>query len=394
MKLLHVIATVNPEYGGPIEGIFTSNAILRHHGCHREILSLDVPSDPWVKSCPVPVHPMGNLSPSYHIWRRRIPLMRYGYSSAFVRWLRENAKRYDAVIVNGLWSFNSFGAWRALGGTNTRYFVYAHGMLDPYFNKIDPIKAAFKQLIWWISDGRLVNNAAAVMFVTAEEQELARKSFWPFRAKSRVVPYEIVDVKGEADAQVKIFGAAFPQIADRKFVLFLSRIHPKKGCDILVEAFARTAAQDPTLDLVMAGPDSVGSVKQLKDVAARLGVGDRIHWPGMLKGDVKWGAFRSAEAFILPSHQENFEIVVAEALACGKPVLTTNKVATWREVDECRAGFVENDDLGGVTRLFERFISLTAEEKIDMSKRAREAYLKRFDMEMMAPELIEALRAA
>ena len=393
MKLLHVIATVNPEYGGPIEGIFTSNAILRDHGCHREILSLDVPTDPWVASCPVPVHPMGNRHPSYHFWRRRIPLMRYGYSSAFVRWLRENAKRYDAIIVNGLWSFNSLGAWWALAGTNTRYFVYTHGMLDPYFNKMAPIKAIFKQLVWWISDGRLVNNATAVMFVTAEEKELARKSFWPFRAKSRVVPYGIIDVKGDPESQVDVFRAAFPQIADRRFILFLSRIHPKKGCDILVEAFAKVAAMDPALDLVIAGPDSVGSVKHLRDVAARLGVGERIHWPGMLKGEAKWGAFRSAEAFILPSHQENFGIVVAEALACSKPVLTTNKVATWREVEEYSAGFIDNDDLSGVTRLLEQFISLTRRERIEMGRRARQAYLKRFDIETMAPELIEALRA-
>src|SRR5580704_7667662 len=77
MIILHVIPTVNTEYGGPIEGIFTSSPILREQGCDREILSLDIPTDPWVRTCPIPVYPMGNADPNYIAWRRRIPWMRY-----------------------------------------------------------------------------------------------------------------------------------------------------------------------------------------------------------------------------------------------------------------------------------------------------------------------------
>jgi glycosyltransferase involved in cell wall biosynthesis len=308
-------------------------------------------------------------------------------------WLRDNAKRYDAIIVNGLWNFTSLAAWRALAGTDTRYFVYTHGMLDPYFNKAFPIKAAAKQLLWWYSKGRLVNNATGVMFVSEEERLLARKSFWPFKGRERVVLYGIIDVAGDPDAQIRAFRAAFPVIADRKYLLYLSRIHPKKGCDLLVEAFARIAAANPDLDLVMAGPDSVGWAKKLQTVAAERGVASRIHWPGMLKGDLKWGAFRAAEAFVLPSHQENFGIVVAEALACGKPVLTTDKVATWREVDAYKAGFVETDDLAGDARLLDQFIALSPREKSEMGTRARAAYVERFDIGSMAPQLIEILRS-
>ncbi len=392
MIILHVIATVNPEYGGPIEGIFASAAALLENGCDREILSLDIPSDPWVRTCPLPVYPQGDSNPRYLAWRRKVPWLRYGYSPNFIPWLKENAKRYDAIVINGLWNFTSLAAWRALSKTDARYFVYTHGMLDPYFNKAFPIKAVFKQLLWWFSEGRLVNNASAVMFVSEEERVLARKSFWPYRANERVVPYGIIDPSGDPEAQIKAFRTAFPEIAERRFILFLSRIHPKKGCDLLVNAFASVAAKDPTLDLVIAGPDSVGSVKQLQNMASDLGVADRIHWPGMLKGDLKWGAFRAAEGFVLPSHQENFGIVVAESMACSTPVLTTRKVATWREVEECRAGFVENDDLDGVRRLLERFIDLSAKERREMGQRAREGFIKKFDIASMTPQLIEAMR--
>ncbi len=179
------------------------------------------------------------------------------------------------------------------------------------------------------------------MFVTAEEKELARKSFWPFRAKSRVVPYGIIDVKGDPESQVDVFRAAFPQIADRRFILFLSRIHPKKGCDILVEAFAKVAAMDPALDLVIAGPDLVGSVKHLRDVAARA----RRRRTHPLAGNAQ----RRSEMGRVPLRgslhtrrpiRKISKYSRPEALACSKPVLTTNKVATWREVEEYSAGFI------------------------------------------------------
>lgn len=394
MIILHVIGTVNPESGGPIEGIFTSSPVLREQGCDREVMSLDSPSDPWVKTCPLRVYPMGIRHPDYPAWRAKIPWLRYGYTPHLVPWLRENAKRYDAVIVNGLWNYIALGAARALVKTDTRYFVYAHGMLDPYFNKVNPIKAMFKQVLWWFSEGRLLANATGVMFVTEEERRLARHSFWPFRCRDQVVPYGIVDIKGDPKAQAAAFRAALPKLGDRDFILFLSRIHPKKGCDLLVEAFAKLAAKNATLDLVVAGPDSLGWGKKLRNVAAKHGVADRIHWPGMLRGDLKWGAFHASEAFILPSHQENFGIVIAEAMACGKPVLTTYKVNTWREVHSSGAGFVENDDLDGVTRLFEQFVRLSTDEKQNMGQRARQGFVDKFDIRAMAPRLIEAMRAS
>jgi glycosyltransferase involved in cell wall biosynthesis len=105
-------------------------------------------------------------------------------------------------------------------------------------------------------------------------------------------------------------------------------MHEKKGCRELLEAFrqvltAANASQD--LHLVMAGPADSAYGRQLKEAVIRLGLADRVTWTGMLSGDLKWGAFHAAEAFILPSHQENFGIAVAEALACGVPVLISEQ---------------------------------------------------------------------
>ena len=151
-----------------------------------------------------------------------------------------------------------------------------------------------------------------------------------------------------------------PELKGRKFILFLSRIHPKKGVDLLIQAFARHAKTFPEIDLVIAGPDQTGSKSALQKLARELGVDNRIYWPGMLSGDAKWGAFRSAEFFVLPSHQENFGIVVAEAMALSKPVLITNKVNIWREIEADGAGLVVNDDVEGIAAGLRKMCELSA----------------------------------
>lgn len=123
----------------------------------------------------------------------------------------------------------------------------------------------------------------------------------------------------------------------------------------------------------------------------RLGVGHRIHWPGMLKGEAKWGAFRSAAALLLPSHQENFGVVVAEAMACATPVLISDKVNIWREVSSARAGFIEPDTLEGTRTLIAKFQAMTAEDRERMSKDAREGFLKHFDVQVTARAFVTAI---
>jgi glycosyltransferase involved in cell wall biosynthesis len=393
MKVLHVIPTVNPEYGGPIAGIFTSSAALSEQGCESEIVSLDAPTDPWVAGCPLPVHPMGSRRAETPAWAKRLLLLRYGYTPRFVPWLEENASRYDAVIVHGLWNYATFGAWRALRHGTVPYFVFPHGMLDPYFNKLDPLKAMAKQLVWWFSEGPLIASATRVFFVSEEEKVLAETSFWPFRCRGQVLPFGTEDVGGDPKAQRAAFLAAFPKLAGRDVLLYLGRIHPKKGCDLLIEAFAAVASKVPGLDLVVAGPDPIGWAKTLRDRSEELGIADRIHWPGMLQGDLKWGAFRAASAFVLPSHQENFGIVIAEASACGTPTLTTFKVNIWREVRDSGAGLVGADDVAGIRDMLERFLQLTETERRHMGTAARALFVAKLDIRAMAPQLVRALRS-
>jgi glycosyltransferase involved in cell wall biosynthesis len=384
-RFLHLIADSNPASGGPIEAAQRLAAIWIRHGIVHDLMTLEPPGPALLPDYPGQIfqlgEPGGRLPNPYLISRKMVP------------WLRENAPRYDAVIVSGLWRYLARGARKALVGGPTPYFVFTHGMLDPWFRKTYPIKHLGKQVSWWFAEGPLLKNAANVLFTCEEEMLLAENAFWPYHVNAKVVSYGAQDVSGDAAAQMSAFRAAVPALGDRPFLLFLSRIHRKKGIDLLIDAFAQVAAVNPSLDLVIAGPDQVGLQASLEERARRQGLQARVHFPGMLRGEVKLGAFRAADAFALTSHQENFGIVVAEALACGTPVLISDKVNIWREIEADGAGIVEPDTAEGAKRLLSRFLALDADERLAMRARARHCFVERFDIDLAARRLFAHLQS-
>jgi glycosyltransferase involved in cell wall biosynthesis len=378
MRLLRATHTVNPALGGPIESIRQSSAALVRRGHEVEIISLDAPGDAWVRESAIPVHALGR------------GLGSYGYAPRFSDWIRERRANYDAVIVHGLWQYSSFGVWRALAGTATPYFVFPHGMLDPWFKRTYPLKHIKKLFYWPLGEYRVLRDAAAVLFTSEEERRLARESFRLYRCNEKVVNYGTAAPPNLEAAREKFF-EAFPELRGKRFLLFLGRLHEKKGCDLLIEAFLqlRNSAGAPN-HLVMAGPSSDdGYLRRLQQLAGPGG--DSILFPGMLTDDLKWGAFSAAEAFVLPSHQENFGIAVAEALGCGTPVLISNKINIWREIEADGAGLVENDDLPGTTKLLKRWLAAPDDARRAMREKARACFANRFEIERATDSLLAVI---
>jgi glycosyltransferase involved in cell wall biosynthesis len=387
VNILHIIASVNPEHGGPIEGILRQNESSADFGHRREIATLDAPGSPWLAGFPMVVHALADRPYSGPKgWQRYLPWVRYGVSLRFVRWLARHVGEFDVVIVNGVWNFTTLGFVLSGRTRSTPYVVYTHGMLDPWFKRSAPLKHLAKQLFWLFADGIVVNRAAAVFFTAEEERVLADKAFWPYHPNPVVVPYGAGDVPDDTEAQLAALQGVAPLLAGRPYLLFLSRIHPKKGLDLAIEAFARHAARRPDLQFVIAGPDQSGLRPALEARAAALGITTRVHWTGMLSGHAKWGALRNAEALFLPSHQENFGIVVAESLACGVPVLISDKVNIWREIVEDDAGLVGTDSVEGADDVLGRFLDLDPVRTTQMRRNARACFERRFDINISAKQ--------
>jgi glycosyltransferase involved in cell wall biosynthesis len=344
-----------------------------------DVVTLDDPNEAYIKEFPLRVFATG---PS---------VGGYGFTKKLVPWLKGHVSEYDAVVVNGLWRYHAFGTWRAIHGSGVPYYAYPHGMLDPWFKSTYPLKHLKKWLYWPWADYRVLRDARAVLFTSEEERLGSRQSFWLYRARECEVAFGTSAPPSDGPRLKELFLTANPALRGRRILLFLGRIHVKKGCDLLIRAFAGVCQREPALHLLMAGPDPTGWMPALKGLATQLGVADRISWPGLLQDEMKWGAFYAAEAFTLPSHQENFGIAAAEALGCGIPVLISNKVNIWREIEKARAGLVDADTEEATRSVLRRWLDLSADQRAQMGERARELYGSRFTARAMAQGLVSVI---
>lgn len=380
MKQLHIISSVNSAGGGPVEIIKQYALVLQNKGHILEIASLDTPDLDWVTNFPTKVYPLGKKNAN-----------KYAYSPLLYIWLCHHVSAYDAVIIHGLWQYHGLAAWRVLHNINTPYFVFTHGMLDPWFKDTYPLKHFKKQLYWWLVEYKLLRDAQAVLFTCEEERYLASQSFTPYQAKEIVVNFGTAPPLGNPEIQLKAFYQCYPELQNKRLVVFLSRIHPKKACDLLIQAFANFVKENPDLHLVMAGPDQEGWQKDLELLAKNHAITSYITWTGMLKGDKKWGALRAAEIFILPSHQENFGIAVVEAMAVGTPVAISDKVNIWREITESQSGWVASDTLEGTKSLLQQWLETSQATLTTMGINAKHCFFERFHIDKATQNLIDTV---
>lgn len=307
MSFLHYVHSTDPQTGGVAEAVKSLNEALRAEG---------VPSS---------VHTQPKLTEG----------------------------NTEMLMGHGLWQWPGRHCLSMGKKKKIPYLIYPHGMLDPWFKQAYPLKHFKKQVYWWLVQREVLSRAYAVCFTTEEEMKLAEKSFWPYHCNPVVTGLGINDPPEDADLQETEFQKKFTQVKGKKVLLYLGRFDPKKGLDLLLNAFLENPQKNELLAL--AGPfDEKDSFhrKLRKSIGTSNG---RVLWCGMLQGNLKWGALRTADALILPSHQENYGMVVAEALSVGTPVFLSNKVNLWREVDSCKAGFVTNDDQLGVNLLLKKW---------------------------------------
>lgn len=337
MKLLHVITTMNPKAGGPSQGLRNINPLLKLAGLDVEVLCLDHPDTNFDANNPIAKIKLGQGHTSFQ------------YNSKLIPWLRANLSRYDVVSVHGLWQYNNFAVHKVIREfkhqnlKTPKVVIMPHGMLDPYFQTAADrkYKSIRNQIVWHLIQKHAINAADAIFFTCQEELELARTTFRGYKPKNEVnVGYGIQRPPIFTATMKELFEQSVPALKGKRYWLFLSRIDPKKGIDVMIKSYQQLALENPDIpDLLIAGPVETPYAKKMVLLADK---NEKIHFSGMLTGDVKWGAFYSCDTFILPSHQENYGIAIVEAMACQKPVLITKKVNIWREIDLGGGGWIIN----------------------------------------------------
>jgi len=327
MKVLFVISDLSAESGG----VATVTAALAEHlaarGHQVTIGTVDRGGT--------------HLNP-HDVRVARFPLdgsARLARSSLLREFLVHQVPAHDVVQIQGLWQSPGHQAAAACRKFKVPYVVAPHGMLDAKSLRMG--SRYIKRLSWLLVDGPMYRRAAAVQCLNTAEQRVS-----PWLSGLPVVHIANgIDDHTFADMPAKgAFRAKY--LADHpaaKIVLFLSRIHPKKGLERFLPHWPAVLRAVPDARLVIAGTGEPAHVQAVKDHIAQLAIGPSVHMVGQLNGSAKWQALRDADVFILPSHQEGFSMAITEAMAAACPVVIT-RACQFDEVESSGAGIVTPDD--------------------------------------------------
>ena len=378
MRILHVISSCNPATGGPIEGIKQFYKVYKKLNIEVNILSNDNPKDNFLNDKRLPkVIATGPLPIIYKKLNN--------FNPKLLEWLKINIKNYDFIIVNGIWQFHNYAVYKVARKFNIPYFIFPHGMLDPWFNEKYFFKKIKKYIYWYLIQHKILNNAKKILFTSKTELKLAKKSFWPYNVREKFLGYGI---KGNPylGSKKNIFLKKYKTLKHKKILLYLGRVAEKKGLDLLLTAFSYT--KDSDMRLVIAGNNNNNYAKKIVALIDKLKIKKFITWTGPIYKKFKWDTYSAASLFCLPSHQENFGISVVESLSSGTPVLISNKINIHNIIKKYRCGYVNNDNLSGTLKSLNKWKKNKSKK---LYKKSINCFNQNFQIETVVKKLIKIL---
>ncbi|MHC4989916.1 MAG: glycosyltransferase [Planctomycetota bacterium] len=380
MRIAHVISTLDPDRGGP--PVIASRLAAAQAGLGHEV---HIAYHRWP----------GSDRDLARLWDRvpaadRVRQHRFPERTRLERLLARDARRRLAPIIDEVDVVHLHSVWESVLRVAARearrrskpYLVLLNGMLDTYSMAQRPWK---KRLAMALGYRAMFNGAAALHVGNEAERTLIE----PLHLSPPVVviPNGMFAEEVEPRPEPGTFYASHPPLGEAPFVLFLSRLHHKKGLDCLADAFVRLAPMNDRVHLVVAGPDG-GARSGFESVIAEAGLGDRVHVVGPLYGADKLAALTDATCWCLPSRQEGFTMAVNEALACGLPMVITEG-CNRPDVGEAGAGLVVEFDPAAVASALAAVLDDPGKRQ-RMSEAGRALFSERYTWEKIATMTVEA----
>jgi glycosyltransferase involved in cell wall biosynthesis len=341
VKILHIVAALAKRYGGPSKACLEMARATAKLGHEVTIFTtnidgefdLDVPANKAVWDQGVRIFYFKVGTPRF--WKLSFPLARA---------IAKHVAEFDVVHVHSLYLFPNMVTGYFCRKNKIPYIARPHGTLDPFLWKRHRFR---KTIVEFLFENKNLKNAAAIHYTTLEEKELAKK--WTFNRPGIIIPnglypedYANLPTKGTLQQK-------YPELKNKKIILFFGRVSFKKGFDVLIPAFSKLAKELSDCHLVIAGPDLEGLTETFTEEFEANGIkcggkNSQVTFTGMLEGIMKLAVLNDSDLFVLPSYTENFGISVIEAMACSLPVLISNKVNIWDKVVEADAGWAGPTD--------------------------------------------------
>ena len=302
---------------------------------------------------------------------------KYGVSIRLIFWLIKNRKKYKKFFFHGLWQFQTLIARIIL---KNDYYVFTHGMLDPYFGK-EKIKTLKKKIYWYFFERENLKKSKAVLVNSQTEVNHLKKTFVNTKGINiKRVNYGII--KPKINTNKKILKNKYPFLKKNKYILFIGRINPKKGLSLLIKSFAKIKSKKNYI-LIISGPIENQSFKKKLDKSIEANnLKNKIFFTGFVEGNNKWSFIKFSEFTVLPSYGENFGVSVVESLSMGKPVILSNKVGLSKTVKKYSCGIIHNLNIKSLSSSIENAISFSKNKKMKLSKASIKCFNQNYNLRL------------
>ena len=386
MKVLHVIPSVSPIRGGPSQAVLEMVRGLRAQGIEASIVTtnddgpnvLDVSTSSWITYQGVPVRFFSRFSPNIN------GIKEFAFSSTFTTWFRQNVEAYDLVHIHAIFSYPSTAAMAIARSRKVPYIVRPLGQLCEWSLQQSVLK---KRLYLKLIERANLNHSQGLHLTSKQEKKEAAKL--QLTCPSFVIPHGLDFSPTLANARQRL-RVRFNLPEDEKIVLFLSRIHPKKGLNYLIQSLARITQHPFTF--ILAGSGDPAYEVEVRSLLKESGLEARTILPGFVKGETKDLLLQGADLYALTSHSENFGVAVLEALAAGLPVVVTPGVALSDEMRQHNIGYVSEFSVDAITSTLESYF-VNPEAAASMAKQAQQFTLENYTWKRNANNLVQIYQA-
>ncbi len=379
MNILMVIPAVGPVYGGPSEVVISISDALAKLGHRVDIATtaangrgdLSVPINRWIDKNGVRIRYFPHAA-----------VRQYIFSREFGAWASSNVGRYDIMHVHTVFSVFNLSAYSAAKNHRVPYVLTPHGMWDPWALRSKKLK---KKAFFYLFEKAAAENACAVQYCT--DQERRKAADLGLKNATIVIPNGVSSGLLESKVSPDQFFERFPGLKNKRIVLFMSRIDPKKGLDLLIDGFAKIKSSYEDARLVIAGPDNTGYAAKVKKLCVLTGCSDSVVFTGMLTGDLKWSALAAADIFALPSYSEGFSVAILEAMSQGLPCVFTDR-CNFDEAESSAAAVITRTDPTSVAAALKSLLNDPDGAK-NIGKNAKKLIESKYTWDKVAQELAD-----
>ncbi|MBE9128807.1 MULTISPECIES: hormogonium polysaccharide biosynthesis glycosyltransferase HpsP [unclassified Coleofasciculus] len=383
MRILQIVPSISLVYGGPSQMVLGLSKALASQGVEVTVLTTDSNGDigqpPLDVPLDKPVQQDGYQVRYFHC----SPFQRYKFSLDLLRWLWIHSREFHLAHIHALFSPVSTAAATIARQRQLPYLLRPLGTLDPADLQK---KWALKQLYGFLLERPNLAGAAGIHFTSQQEAKISER--FGTLTKDIVIPLGVTPPKelpmGEARAKWKI-------PAQRPLLLFMSRIDPKKGLNLLIPALERLLCEGVDFHFVLAGanPQDPAYENLIREQIKNSPLSSNTAIAGFVDGNLKQTLLQEADLFVLPSYYENFGIAVAEAMVAATPVLISDQVHIWENVSDADAGWVCACEVDALTQCLQEALADNGEQKRRGSN-ARDYALRNYSWNAIAQRMIEA----